>query len=204
MTRALLLSFLAIAILTSAAFAQDKTDEQFQALAAARTKAEVAVRKLRTFYEENENRWRALQQAPDASIRNIYEAIRKAAEDEQRKAEDLRNQAVIDELNQRRGLIEGDWNRFANTDRPSLDLVYRQSQQNMERIWQSWHNLANIESNWKDSRLDLAPLQSAYDVVAKRADAIRAAGDKAVADMETWKKAWETAAESNTRPVAPK
>lgn len=204
MVRGFLSSFLFIAILASAAVGQDKTDEQFQALAAARTKAEVAVRKLRTFYEENENRWRAIQQAPDASIRNIYEAIRKATEDEQRKAEDLRNQAVIDELNQRRGLIEGDWNRFANTERPSLDLVYRQSQQNMDRIWQSWHNLANVESNWKDSRLDLAPLQSAYEAVAKRADAIRAAGDKAVADMETWKKAWETAAESNTRPVAPK
>ena len=76
--------------------------------------------------------------------------------------------------------------------------------QREERVWQSWHNLAGVESNWKDTRLDLVPLQAAYDAIAKRADAIRATADKAVADLENWKKVWETAAESNTRPVAPK
>lgn len=189
----------------SLVLAQDKTaDDQFQVLGVARTRAEAAVRQLRTFFEETEPRWRSLQQAPDASIRSIYETIRKTLEDEQRKAEDTRNQAVIDELNQRRVLIEGDWNRFYSTDRPNLEAVYRQNQQMMERIWQSWNNLAGVENNWKDTRLDLAPLQAAYEAIAKRAEAIRASAEAAVSDQEKWKKIWDVAAESNTRPVMPK
>lgn len=205
MTRILSATSVITLLLAGLCAAQDKTaDEQFHAIATSRSKAELSLRKLKTFFEQNEMRWRLVQSSPDGFVKRIYDTIRKTTEEEQRKPEDVRNVAIVEELNQRRALVEQDWNRYVTTERGALETTYRQSQQQMDRLWQTWTTLTTNETNWKDLRLDQAALQASYDAVAKRADELRAATEKLIADSENWKKIWELAAESSTRPVFPK
>lgn len=209
MNRFLVMVALVALLFAGVSFAQDKpqeknTEEQFHAVALARSKAEFALRRLRTYYEQTQGRFEQVRLAPDASLLRIGETITKATQDEQRKPEDARNMAVIEEFAQRRGLINQDWARYANTERPAIDNAFRLPLQQMATLWVVWGNLANNEGYWKDMRLDLPTLQAAYDAVAKRADEFRVSSEKALVDAENWKKIWEVAAESADRPVMPK
>lgn len=199
MTMFVALSFVGVCL------AQDKaTEEQFQGVAASRAKADAALRKLRAYYEQAAAPFTQAQAAPDVSYKRIGENIAKAILEEQRKPEAARKPAVIEELNQRRGLIEQDWARYLSSERPAIENAFRVPQQQVATLGTLWSNLVNNEASWKLLRLDPPALQAMYDAVATRADELRAAGEKAVANAEIWKKIWATAAESTTRPVFPK
>jgi hypothetical protein len=197
---------LSLAVSFSPVFAADApkpVDDQYMAIAASRTRADLAIRKVRTLAEENEGKWRMIAAATDAAHAQILESLRKATEDEQRRTEELRNPAVIDELNQRRTTIEQDWQRYAAVDRPAIDTSYRNAIGALGAVAQVFATLTNIEATWKDAKVDLSALQAGYDAVAKRAEDLKAQAEKATSDLISNQKQWESVAKAaiSTQPV---
>lgn len=176
-------------------------EEQYMAISAARGRAEWAVRRARTAPDELEPKWRVANQALDADHARILEAIRKAVEDEQKRPEELRNPAVIEELNQRRTTIEQDWQRLAAVDRPAIESRYRSAGQVAQGIAALYGQVVQLDAPWKDNKMDLPTLQAAYEAVTKRANDLRQQADDALADLQKAQKLWERAATAaTTRP----
>jgi hypothetical protein len=182
--------------------AQEKTlDEQYQSVAAARTRAELAIRKARSYFEETDNRWRSAAHGTEQARAQTMEGIRRAIEDEQRKPEEMRSQPVIEDLNQRRAQIEQDWQRYAAVDRPTIDASWRLASQAGNNVAQVYQQMTSIEPGWKGSEVDIKTLESIYDAITKRADAIRDQAAKALGDLQASQKMWENVAAAATQPA---
>ena len=182
--------------------AQEKTvDEQYQAVAAARTRSELAIRKARSYFEETDNRWRSAAHGMEQARAQTMEAIRRAVEDEQRKPEEMRSQPVIEDLSQRRVQIEQDWQRFAAVDRPTIDASWRGASQAVTNVSQVYQSMTQIEPGWKGSEVDIKTLESVYDAITRRADAVREQAAKALGDLQAAQKMWENVAGAATQPA---
>lgn len=196
--------FVVAGFIGTARAADDKSmDEQYQALAASRTKAELAVRRLRTFFDDGEQNWRVASQATEAARGRIGDNLRKEIETEQRKPEESRDTQKVETLNDRAHQIELDWNKFGQTDRPAIETRYRSAQQLTQVVAQLYANLANVESMWKDAKLDLTSLQGAFDAITQRANSALEQGQKAYGDLQQAQKTWESMPEVAGAPAAP-
>src|SRR2546428_4956048 len=71
-------------------------EKQYTALSEARTRAELATRRARAFFLDNDNAWKQAAQAVEAARGQIDDRLIRAIEAEQRKLDDQRNQARID------------------------------------------------------------------------------------------------------------
>jgi hypothetical protein len=200
--RASYLATSVLLMLASFAVAEEKSlDDQYVTVGNARTQAELAIRKIRTFFENSDTKWKAASFAADAAKTQASEAIRKAIEDEQKKVEELRNQAVIEDLNQRRAQLDLDWQKFTTVDRPAIEASYRGANQSVQGINQVYQSVVQMEPNWKDAKVNLETLQSAYEAIAKRANEIREQGETALADLQKAQKMWEGVSAATTRPA---
>lgn len=171
-------------------------ESAYEALAQSRLKAELAIRRLRAYFEENDNAWRSASLACEQAHSRLETSIAHAQEQEQRKPDDQRNQGFIDDCVQKRQAVQQDWERFANVSRPAMDSAYRATQTLTQQVQSTYQSLANVESAWKDAGGDLAPLAAMYDAVAKRADDVRFQAEKVTGDLQSAQKTWEAAADA--------
>jgi len=168
----------------------------YAALAQSRLKAELAIRRLRAYFDENDGAWRSAALACEQAHSRLENSIARAQEQEQRKPDDQRNQGFIDDCVQKRQAVQQDWERFANVSRPAMESAYRATQTLTQQIQSTYQSLASTENSWKDAGGDLAPLAAMYDAIAKRADEVRAQAEKATGDLQSSQKTWEAAADA--------
>jgi hypothetical protein len=195
--------FAAILGLAARARAADDTtaqeDKQYAALSDSRTRAELATRRARSFFLDNDNAWKQASLAVESARQSADDFLVHAMEAEQRKPDDQRNQAASDKMAQKRSDIDQDWRKFANVTRPDLEKAYRDGYTTSMNTAEVFHGLTSIESAWKDAKGDLAPLAAMYDDVAKKADEARANGERSLAGIVDAQKAWEGVHQATTR-----
>jgi len=196
-----LLALLVLGLISTAVAADKTLEDQYLEASAARTRAELAIRKARSFFEENENRWRSASFAQDSSRTQISQAIQLAIQEEQRRPEDMRNLALIEDLQQRNVQVDRDWQRFASVERPNVDQFYRLSSQLVNTVAQSYQILTQVEPTWKDAKVEMPALQAAYDAIANRADGVRTQAKGALNQHIEYQKSWETRAAAATQPT---
>jgi hypothetical protein len=184
------------------ALAQEQSlDEQYKEASLARTRAELSIRKTRQFFEEGEAKWRAGNHALETSRSQIQQALAQAIQQEQRRPEDMRNLALIEELQQRQQQIERDWARFIQVERPNVETLYRAASSMIHTVSQAFSQLTQLENVWKDARVDMTTLKAAYDAVADRADAVRKQAEDAMNQQGEYLKMWQSRAAAATQPT---
>lgn len=184
--------------------AKKQMDEQFMAVGKARTQAELAVRKARAVFGPIDKKWRGVSLKADQAHTQIINALRKAADQEQHRSEELRNPAVIEELTQRQRTIEQDWQRFSTVDREAMESDYSEAKSTVQGLATLFSSVTQLEPAWKDAKVDLPTLQAAYEAVAERADELREQAEKAFADLERGTEMWQKAAVAATQPARDK
>src|SRR5271154_2536129 len=127
MKRTIVLATLALMLALGAkVMADDKPasmEDQYQALSAARTKADLAVHQTRAFFETANNAWRAAVSLTEAAEVSATQSYYHAVESEQRKPEDVRDPAFVDDCNAKRAELEQEWAKF-NSTRPANDGAF--------------------------------------------------------------------------------
>ncbi len=178
-------------------------ERQYMQVSQARTRAELAVRAARAIYGKLSKQWRAVSLKADQAHSEIADALGKAIEDERTRAPEMRNEALVDELNQRRRTVEQDWQRFSSVDRAAMEASYRDANADAQGLSTLFSSLIQLEPSWKDSKVDLPTLQATYTAVADRADAITQQAEDAFADLERGAAMWQKAAVAATQPSQP-
>jgi hypothetical protein len=181
--------------------AKKQMDEQYMAVGRARTQAELAVRKARAVFKPIDKQWRGVSLKADQAHTQIINALRKAADHEQHQSEELRNQSVIEELNQRQRTVEQDWQRFSSVDRTAMESDYHDANVGVQGLANLFSSITQLEPAWKDSQVDLPTLQATYEAVANRANALREQAEGAFADLERGTAMWQKAAAAATQPA---
>jgi hypothetical protein len=184
-----------------ASAAKKQMDEQYMAVGRARTRAELAMRKARAVFGPIDKKWRGVSLKADQAHTEIINALRKAEDDERHRSEELRNQALIDELNQRQRTVEQDWQRYSGVDRAAMESDYRDANTAAQAIGTLFGSITQLEPAWKDTKVDLPTLEAMYEAVANRANAIREQAEGAFADLEKGTAMWQKAAAAATQPT---
>jgi len=182
--------------------AEPTLDEQYLDVAKARTEAELAIRKTRAMFEENDNHWRTAWASLDQARTLAAQAIDLAIQDEQRRPEDVRSQPVIEDLSARRRDIDKEWQRFSAVDRPAMDQSYQLSRNlitnNMGQVFQY---VTQWEPAWKEAKVDVTALKASYDAITRRALEIRAQVQKTLDDLDQAQKKWDAISAAATQPA---
>lgn len=178
-------------------------ERQYMQVSQARTRAELAVRKARAIYGHLAKQWRGVSLKADQAHTQIADALGKVIDDERSRSPEMRNEALIDELNQRRRTVEQDWQRFSSVDRAAMETSYRDANTDAQGLSTLFSSLIQLEPAWKDSKVDLPTLQATYTAVADRADAITQQAEDAFADLERGAAMWQKAAVAATQPSQP-
>lgn len=189
--------------LSAAARHNKELERQYMQVSQARTRAELAVRAARAIYGKLSKQWRGVSLQADQAHAQIIDALAKAIDDERQQSEEMRNAALIDELNQRRRTVEQDWQRFSSVDRTAMEASYRDANTDAQGLSTLFSSLIQLEPAWKDSKVDLSTLQSTYTAVADRADAITRQAEDAFAELEQGAAMWQKAAVAATQPSQP-
>jgi hypothetical protein len=166
----------------------------------ARTKADLAVRKLKIFFDAQEENWRAAEAGLDAAHTAAIGLLQRATDEESRKPDDIRDPNVIDALNNKRAAIEQQWVHFMTAERPDIESAYRSASGSSASLSQVFNALAALDTQWKDAHLELPILQADFDAVANRADQLRQAAQKALGDIRQAQGDWQKTALATTRP----
>jgi len=192
-----------LALMTTFARGEEPTmDEQYLEVAKARTEAELAIRKTRAMFEENDARWRTGWSTVDQSRGQAVQAIDLAIQDEQRRPEDVRSQPLVEELGSRRRQLEVDWARFSQVDRPAIDQSY-QAARNLitNSMGQVFTYVTQWEPAWKEAKVDVMALKTSYEAITRRSLEIRAQAQKSLDDLGKAQKTWEGVARAATQPA---
>jgi hypothetical protein len=174
---------------------KDKADEQFiaqgAALGAARTKAELAFRKISTFFQNQAQTYHALPGRIDELHGKIQRLLDTKLQAEKNRLGDEFNQTAIDTLNNRKQDIEPDYQAFQQREREGYNTRFRNCEQRFRAVEQIFNQLQNMEKPWKDAGLDVTGLQSTYDMVTKGMADAKAQADDVIKDVNEKIKVWE-------------
>ena len=171
--------------------AVDKTEEQLNAVGAARAKAELAYRRSKSFFQ-NEYAFSACFARIEELHARITNLLGKQLEAERRKNEVDRNPIVVESLEARITGVEMDFQQVSQREHQELDAAFRAAAERFRNAEQAFTSLQNIERVWLDGYIDTPPLTASYEQMAKALDIARGQGKKYLTTAQEKQKAWET------------
>jgi hypothetical protein len=166
-------------------------DQQYAAVGAARTAADLAIRQAHNFFDDNEPNWRDASQGTDSAHGQIDDALIHGQDMENRKPDDQRSQATLDNLNAQRTQLAVDWAKFSNVTRANMEQSYRRDQNLINEMVQVFNNMTTSETGWKDLQLSMPATQALYQSIAQRAGALQADAAKQLSDLQAARKSWD-------------
>jgi hypothetical protein len=193
-TRVWIVAFLTLlAAAQTPVWAQDldaKMEEQYNAIALARTKAELALRKARMAQDHNDAAWRVASSGADAAYQKLEKSLDRKIEEEQGK-DDARDDEKLKLLNEKKDTVQAEWQKFADVDRPALETRYHSANDMTNALNDLLNNLSNLEHAWKDTGMDLGLIEKAYMSLAQRAEGCQQAAQKALGELQAVQASWE-------------
>jgi hypothetical protein len=191
--RVIVAALVTTALMTSTGFAQEKAgDDPYLLLAAARAKAEIAIRDAGPITDTSRNGFDAAGQATDQVWNKMWDMLTKARDAESRKEETARNQQFVDECNGKMETLNRDWQTFNQKDRSDLRQSLQDGINEFNTIYQAFSSQVQQEQNFKNAKLDLGQLVTVYagmekKIMESRAK-VQAVIDKAKHLKENWDK----------------
>ena len=167
-----------------------KMEEQYMAVATSRTKAELALRRLRKFLNDSKTTMGDIAGATEDARNKMSNLIQKAVQNEQKKAEVDRSQDVMADLMERGNRVNQDWQKFFG-ERAAIDARYQAAMGAAGAIDQAFRGATGMEGNWKDLDMDLTAVQQAYDALTTRAGGARKQAQEAIDALKAKQAAWE-------------
>jgi len=143
--------------------------KQYTAVGAARARAELALQRARTLVDENRSGWAGGWQLAELARGKTYRVLETAIAREESRDENVRRTTFLDSLHDRLNSLHDETDAFAAKRRIELDNTYRMAGETIEKCSRVMEALTAMETQWKESGMDLATLQAAYESLAKRA-----------------------------------
>ena len=173
-----------LAGLGGAAWAADKAQENaVVALATARAKAELAVRNARTLADQDRSGWTAAWQAADLTRQKTSGILERRMHAEARKDEGNRDGDLMQQLQDKMGRFQEDWQAYDIKERAPLMTTYREAAETIGRLNQVLESLSNTERAWKEANLEPAMLQTLFEAITLKVGAARQQAEKSVAAL---------------------
>ena len=154
----------------------DAVARQYLPVAMARTRAELVLRDVQTFVDENRTTYATMLDATDAARAKSLALIERAQTNEQRKPEADRSEDITEELTRRAHEIADRWQKLYAIERPALAARYEAATSSLSHLTLALTAVYAMEQQWKDLELDLSPVQHAYLEIARRAQVCARAG----------------------------
>jgi hypothetical protein len=170
-------------------------EQQYEAIAAARTRLELALRRIHKTMGDAQTQWMTQSALLDQTRMRIAQMIDKARESEMRKDENDRSQAYLDELRDRHDQIDDQWQKFVGDDRARMERDFHRSQEIIMGLNGVLPNLAGLEHTYKDLGMDLNTVRTVYEAFASKADEAADMGQKSLDDLAAARKVWTGALE---------
>jgi len=183
---------------------QDPIAAQYFAVAAARTHAELALRNVQRFFEENKSTIAVIGDDLDSARSKSLSLIERAQSNEQHKPEADRSDEVSEDLARRSHAITERWQRLYAVERPAIAARYEAATSSLVTIASALAVVNTLEQQWKDLELNLASVEAAYLEVARRAERARDQGEAAINDLKRQRDDWESTLHSTLAIIGPR
>ncbi len=170
--------------------AEDTDEARYIAVATARAKTELAVRKLQPLLDDNSSGWRIGTSAMELAVNRCNDLLNTTRDAEGRKPEDDRNAALMEDCAARETTISRDWQAFAQV-LAKLESQHRSNVTAMSHLIAAMENVSAMDAHWKEGGLDLESLEKTYDAIAKHAAELLAAEQKVISLLQQHQKTWE-------------
>lgn len=152
---------------TTAPSGQARSDEQqFAGAADARTRAELALRDLRKLMQAN--RAAADSEGPALPRPIALNLVQRALDAEQGKPATEQDKARVDDLNHRRQILSGAWDKYVASARDVTAQLTDGATQ-LVSLTAAMHQLNGLEGYWKQLHMELSSVEQAYSTLSERA-----------------------------------
>jgi hypothetical protein len=112
-------------------------------------------------------------------------------QEETAKPQEMRNQAVLDNLNKKAQRLGEMWTDFVQKDWPVFNEKMADPYQVFQSLNAVFGNVANIEMPWLKANLDFELLIGALTAIDRRVDEIKIQANDVVAEINKVVAAWE-------------
>lgn len=176
----------AAALLCPAVVAQEAevSDDAILALATARAKAEIALRKGRTAMDWNKSGFSLVRERVSETLEKAMGVIYKARDKENRMKRELRDEEFLRECQERVHELSEVHNRFKKEERGAIEENYRKPQTVYVNLKYSFDRLPDLEKYWKAAGQNLTLIVSLYNAIEEGATRAKDQAETAIAEMK--------------------
>jgi len=171
--------------------APESKEKQMEKLGALRGRLMIKLDELRKTVDGNQNGAGAAYGAVQGVQTKVNQAVSKQVQEENAKAQEMRNQALVDTLNKKSQKNNEMWNEFNQKEWTTYNKTMAEQNQVCGSLRQIFGNIADIEMAWSNSGIDLEMLIGVMSAIEKRSDEVKVKATAAVADMTAAVAVWE-------------
>lgn len=173
---------------------QDATiskEKQMEKLGALRGRLILKMEELRKTLDNNQNGANLTAGTVQGIQAKVTQAINKQIQEENAKAQEMRNQALVDNLNKKNQMNSERWNEFNQKDWATCGKTINEQNQVYVSLTPIFGNVSNLELAWSNSGIDLEMLIGVLAAIEKRTDEVKAKVTAALSDLNATVAVWE-------------
>ena len=160
-------------------------------LAQARARVQIALRECRPLMDENKSGWRATYDMMRKNVEDARNLLAQAAQREQQKAQEQRDQGFVDECNRQSRDVYDRWWAFEIKDARALDSKYRDAQRIFNEVWNVCQRMPDLERCWDNAEMPSEPLTAVHNAMAKRLKETTVQAKAVFEDLNKCSSQWE-------------
>ena len=166
-------------------------EKQMEKLGALRGRLMLKISELPKLMDENQNGARAAYNAVGKIQGEVSQAVQKQLQEENAKAQEVRFQPTIDNLNKKYQKNGDMWNDFNQKDWG----VYSRKMNDLNQVYnglnQIFQSVANLEMSWNNAGFDLDALSALLAMLEKKTDECKVQAQAIAGDLTKEVAVWE-------------
>jgi hypothetical protein len=170
---------------------QDNREKQMEKLGSLRARVMLKLNDMQKLVDNNQNGGMAAYNTITRLQTKTSQTIAKLTQEETAKPQEMRNQAVLDNLNKKAQRLGEMWTDFVQKDWPVFNEKMADPYQVFQSLNAVFGNVANIEMPWLKANLDFELLIGALTAIDRRVDEIKIQANDVVAEINKVVAAWE-------------
>ncbi len=170
-------------------FAEEDRADQIMAMARARARAEITLRKMRPVMNRGENGWNESSRKLNNAVARIRSVLNNARLEEQAKQE-MKDQEFINDCTQKRKTVDTEWTEFGRT-KTKLDGRLRTMETHYRGLQTAFGQIPSPANYFKNAGADLSAFARLYGVIAGRAEEVKDAVEQTVNALSENLDEWE-------------
>ena len=165
-------------------------EKQMEKLGALRGRLMLKISELPKLMDENQNGARAAYNAVGKIQGEVSQAVQKQLQEENAKAQEVRFQPTIDNLNKKNQKNGEMWNEFNQKDWNIYGRKMSELSQVYNGLSQIFQNVANLEMPWSNAGFDLDALSDLLTMLDKKTDDCKAQAQAITGDLTKQVAVW--------------